>query len=209
MLPRSLTAFDGEETSAFYERPIRQLAEFFSARESTLEPFSRQWLRVQLSLRSYLTSLLFERAAVDDCLQEVALLAWRKGPKDLDDRAFLAWCIACAKRVGANEIRRKTRSRLRLLPPDLMDALADAVAEAELQEPTEAPTRLAALRTCLERLDPRQRRLLEIRYASKKPADLKKQAGLLGRSMDAIYKRLERLRAVLRACVEKSLDSPE
>lgn len=206
MSPHLLALFD-DENPLGYEQKLRQIGEVFSGGKSAAEPFSRQWANVRISLRSYLASLLFERSAVDDCLQEVAILAWRKGPRDVDDRAFLAWCIACAKRVGANEIRRKTRSRLRLLPLDLMDDLANAVAEAELEDPAEAPVRLEALRGCLEKLDAQQRRLLEIRYASENSADLRKQAGALGKSIDAIYKRLERLREVLRNCVIRTLNS--
>src|SRR5690606_893984 len=103
-----------------------------------LTEFPDRWTRVQLSVRAYLLSRLFDRVVVDDCLQEVAILAWRKAPRKLDDRAFLGWCIACARRVSANEIRRKGRSRLSPLSPDVLEDLADGVAAEELRELGEA-----------------------------------------------------------------------
>ena len=173
------------------------------------EQFTAQWATAQLSVRAFLTSYLSDRSVVDDCIQEVALLAWKKGPEDGPPEAFLGFCIACAKRIAMGEVRKKYRNKLRLLDPEIVTSLADTVASLEHQEPAPPIERISALRGCLEKLGPDSRRLLEIRYSAKDPSALKREAQSGKKSMDAIYKTLERLRAKLRDCVDSKSSQPE
>lgn len=164
--------------------------------------FTRQWEEAQLSVRAYLNSFLSDRSAVDDCIQEVALLAWKKGPRpDAGREAFTGFCIACAKRIAMGEVRKKYRNRLRLLSPDIVANLADTVAEMEMAETASPALRISALQSCLDSLEPAPRRLLDLRYTSKDPAALQREAKATGKSIDALYKKLERLRTLLRECV--------
>ncbi|MBK1882809.1 sigma-70 family RNA polymerase sigma factor [Luteolibacter pohnpeiensis] len=173
------------------------------------EAFTALWAEAQLSVRAFLTSYLSDRSVVDDCIQEVALLAWKKGPQDSTPEAFLGFCIACAKRIAMGEVRKKYRSKLRLLDPEIISSLADTVVSQELQETTPPVERLSALRRCMDKLGPEPRRLLETRYFSKDPTALKRIAESGGKSMDAIYKKLERLRSRLRDCVDAKSSQSE
>lgn len=172
------------------------------AAEPEAVKFTARWARAQLSVRAYLNSFLSDRSAIDDCVQEVALLAWKKGPgEEAGEDAFLGFSLACAKRIAMNEVRKKYRTRLRLLSPDVVASLSDAVAAQELAEPVAPVERISALQSCLEALEPAPRRLLDLRYASKDPTALQQEARSTGKSIDALYKKLERLRTLLRDCV--------
>ncbi|MEO5916500.1 MAG: sigma-70 family RNA polymerase sigma factor [Luteolibacter sp.] len=172
--------------------------------QANAEDFTLHWSRTQLSVRAFLNSYLSDRSSVDDCIQEVALLAWKKGPRGhAENEPFLAFCLACARRIAMAQVRKKYRNRFQMLSPDTIASLADTVATMEQQEVREATVRISSLQSCLDSLEPAPRRLLELRYSSKDQTALQKEAKSTGKSMDAIYKKLERLRALLRECVTR------
>jgi RNA polymerase sigma factor (sigma-70 family) len=177
--------------------------------QSNVEDFTFHWARAQLSVRAFLVGYLSDRSSIDDCIQEVALLAWKKGPRGTaETEHFLAFCLACARRIAMGEIRKKYRNRACPLSEETAASLADTVARMEQQESRDAAARISALQGCLESLEPGPRRLLELRYSSKDQTALQKESKATGKSMDAIYKKLERLRALLKDCVtRKSITS--
>jgi DNA-directed RNA polymerase specialized sigma24 family protein len=146
---------------------------------------------------------------LDDCVQEVAVIAWKKGPMDEGDSAFLGHVLATARLIGLAAIRKKQDSRLQALSPEVAVALAEKVAAQEEAEQDSANQRLAALRQCLGKLEPEPRALLEARYFSEGGERVKAEAQRLGKSLDALYKKLERLRDLLRACVSAQLKTLE
>ncbi len=173
--------------------------------ESSLnQRFSQQWEAAHVSVRAFLTSFLSTRSIIDDCVQEVALLAWRKGPVDADPDRFKAFCLVCARRVAQSEIRRKYRVRNRHMLVETLARIAEAAARAE-PSGSEAAERMAALRGCLGQLDDGNRQLLHLRYAADDPTALRKEAAKARLSVDAIYKKLERLRTALRNCVARKM----
>jgi RNA polymerase sigma-70 factor (ECF subfamily) len=170
--------------------------------QADAEDFTHHWSRTQLSVRAFLTSFLSDRSSVDDCIQEVALLAWKKGPRGhAENEPFLAFCLACARRIGMAQVRKKYRSGRYLLSTETLASLGDTVATMEQQEMRDAEARISSLQSCLDSLEPGPRKLLELRYSSKDHTALQKEAKSTGKSMDAIYKKLERLRTLLRECV--------
>jgi len=73
-------------------------------------------------------------------------------------------------------------------------------------DPGPSHRRLDALKLCLDGLDPMQRELLDARYekagVGKTVADLAEERGC---KMEALYKRLERIRTSLQSCIVKRL----
>jgi RNA polymerase sigma factor (sigma-70 family) len=171
--------------------------------ERKLLVFTHQWTRHQASVRAYLASFLGNSIAVDDALQEVAVVVWQKGPWDNDASAFLGYCLACARRIALAARRKLGDTRMELLSPEAATALADRVAFQEQQDAPPSSERVHALRKCLKKIKPEQRALLESRYSGESREDLRAFAKRGGKSMDALYKTLERLRELLRACVER------
>ncbi|GAA5481922.1 sigma factor [Haloferula sargassicola] len=177
--------------------------ELSSQREA--EEFERHWLDVQPSVRAFLTGYLSDRSIVDDCVQEVALLAWKKGPVREGPERLLAFSLACAKRIAMSEVRRTYRTRRRMLAVKTLASLAELAAEQEREEMDLKASLTAALRGCLDELDAEPRRLLDLRYVSKDRRALTKEAKSRGYTTDAVYKKLERIRALLRDCVTRKL----
>ena len=166
--------------------------------------FQSLWSSSRVSLGAYLSCLLPNRSMIDDCMQEVALLAWQKGPKERGPDEFLAYCMGCAKRVAKVAIRKQRIGRLEFLSPDVAQSLAESVASLSVPG-NEADQRLLALRSCLESLDAKQRGILDARYNRQGLDSLKLEASKNQRSMDSIYKQLERIRTSLRNCVSKKI----
>ena len=182
--------------SADHSSVAREHAEMAEVRE-----FSRQWVRAQPSVRAYLRSLLGRSPALDDCLQDVAMVVWKKGPKNVEPNEFLAFSLACAKRISLAKIRRNARDQITILDPEVACALADVVAAQEQACSSGPLEKIFALRQCVDSLGDEHKRLLQLRYFSDDPAALKKEAEFLKKSLDGLYKRLERLRTLLRDCV--------
>lgn len=171
--------------------------------ERKLFVFTQLWTLHQGSVQAYLASFLGNSLEVDDALQEVAMVVWQKGPWDEEPAAFLGYCLACARRIALAARRKQGDNRLELLSPEVASALADRVAFQEQQEEAPSGERVLALRHCLKKVKPEQRALLESRYSGDSKDELRAFAKRGGKSMDALYKTLERLRELLRACVER------
>ena len=71
----------------------------------------------------------------------------------------------------------------------------------------EAEDRRIALRTCLERIEGRRRRVLEMRYGEN--AKVGEIAQQLGMSTDGVSVMLHRIRSVLFGCIQKQLAKSE
>ncbi|MCW1922497.1 hypothetical protein OKA05_08015 [Luteolibacter arcticus] len=171
--------------------------------------FSEYWQQSHRSVRAYLASFVPDGSLLDDCVQEVALVAWRKGPLDDGDQAFLHHALACARHIGMAARRKFHGSRLQLLAPDVAQSLADAVAAQERPASTEPTDRVEALRHCIGRLSADQQALIRLRYGDESPSELSKEAQRAGKTLETLYKRLERLRALLRDCVTRQLTPSE
>ena len=190
------------------QRPVETTgpARAIAAESSRAIAFSDLWTHCQPTVRAYLASFLPDPSILDDCLQEVAVIAWRKGPVNDGKSAFLGHCLACARRIGLAAMRKKRNDRLLLLSPDVAEALADTVAQRELAA-MQAPTqRIDALRRCIGQLKPEHRKLIEVRYGIKPAGSVAGEAVRQGKSSDSMYKRLERLRKLLRQCVARRSD---
>ena len=165
--------------------------------------FTQQWTQHQSVLRAYLASFLGSSTAVDDALQEVALVVWQKGPLESGPSEFLAYSLACARRIALAASRKQGDTRLELLSPEAATMLADQVVFQEQQDAGAPDELMHALRKCLQKVKPEDRELLESRYAGESREELPVHSKRVGKSMDSLYKTLERLRERLRACVER------
>src|SRR5947209_8271641 len=114
--------------------------------------FMALFLRHQAELKAFIGSLVRDRHARDDLLQEVALVLWEKFSAYDPGRSFGAW----ARGIAANKVMQRWEKAGRLpLPfaPAAIQALLDAF------ERTEASTSAhgVALERCLEDLPEKSR----------------------------------------------------
>jgi RNA polymerase sigma factor (sigma-70 family) len=116
------------------------------------EAFLRLFTRCEPELRAFVRSCLPRLQDVDEVMQEVSLVAWRKFG-DLDDRGrFAPWACLIARYEILKYRRTHARNRL-LLDESVIEALADeAAAEMPLHQ-----RRLEALEACFDKLAPARR----------------------------------------------------
>ena len=84
----------------------------------------------------------------------------------------------------------------------MVQRLAEAADRIEEERP--AFDQRSALNACLEQLPPASRRLIAMRYDGS-AADARELAARFGRSVQAIYAQIKRIKAALRECVERRL----
>jgi RNA polymerase sigma-70 factor (ECF subfamily) len=162
------------------------------------EQFLTLFLQHEADLRAFIAALVRDRHVREDLFQEVALVLWRQFPTYQAERSFGAW----ARGIAANKIlqRRSVDARFPLaLAPEAIDAVLAAYQRTE--EKTNRWTE--ALHYCLERLSQSARQFLALRYRDElKPAEIAQRTG---RTLDAVYQTLSRLRAKLDACIRRRL----
>ncbi len=131
----------------------------------------------------------------EDVLQEVAVsVAKNYGSYD-PARPFVAWALGIARNHMLMYFRRYHRSRL-VFSDQLMATIGQ-----HLETLTENPAdrRREALHTCINQLDDRRRRLIEMRYSS--GLSVNEIADSLGKSVAAVKGSLHRVRKALERCV--------
>ena len=162
------------------------------------EQFVRLLTEHQTRLYGYVFSLVGDHSRAADGVQEVNLVLWRKVHEFDTTKPFLPWAFAIARFQVLAHLRNHQRDRL-LLDAEVVDTLSD---EVERQSNQLEPVR-TALRTCLQRLTPNNRELIEHRYLrSMSIADV---ATSTNRTVTAIKVALLRIRRQLAECVEKRL----
>ncbi len=165
--------------------------------EKTHEQFVAQFVASQGSLRSYIQTLVGYSADADDVMQELSLTLWREYEHYDQRRPFIAWAFGIAK----NHIARwRTKSAInrRRFSPEAEAALA--VAYEQLED--ELRERRTVLADCMERLGQQAHQLLDQRYQQK--FDLIKMAELHKSTVNAINKKLGRIRQVLIDCTGRT-----
>jgi DNA-directed RNA polymerase specialized sigma24 family protein len=167
--------------------------------------FSGLWLIALPHVRACLVVFLGDVDEVNDAVQEVALLAWRKAPLEAAPSGFVSYTLGCARRVALATRRKMRDKRLLFLSPEAATAICDA-RDARLVEESEVHlTMLAALRGCLSELKPHQQELLVVRYSSAGATGLHELAARQNIRVEALYKKLERLRVALRHSLARRL----
>lgn len=163
------------------------------------EIFVRALSRYERVVRAYIRGAGISRPEdVDEIVQEVSLIAWRKFDQLDDVNEFPRWaCVIARHRVL--EFRRN-RFRDRLV---LSEQVFDLLLEEALDETERHEARLRQLERCLDELPPASRKLVTAAYAP--GASIDELARSAGKKANALYQQLWRLRQLLRKCVEDAM----
>jgi RNA polymerase sigma-70 factor (ECF subfamily) len=188
--------------SADNDRDQREpVAAVEGARESAKNKlFLRLFLQNERRLYAYILTLLPHRADADDILQEASLVLWDKFDENNPPADFAAWGCRIAYFKVLDFLKKTQRTRVHF-----SQAMLERVAETAVEQ---APTlqldeRRAALAGCIEKLNPRDRDLLGLRFAD--GATTQSTAVQAGRSVEAVYKALAKIRQALFDCVTRAL----
>lgn len=162
------------------------------------EIFVRLFVQHEGRLRGFLRTLLRDWNDVDEVMQETSLVAWRKFAVFDPDTNFMAWAAAIARFEALKHLRKQSRDRL-----VFNDEILDLLAEESLDEVDSLELHRHALGKCLEKLDARQKELLQLAYQP--GVKFHEVAAQAGKSAQAFYKTIQRMRASLLQCAEKQM----
>lgn len=152
----------------------------------------------QPTLYRFIRSLLPDANAAHDVLQEANLVLWQKSDEFRPELNFIGWACTIA-RFQVLAYRRDRGREQQIFDQSLFDELADKAAE---RLAARADGQLEALERCLQKLALREREFIEERYAE--GGSVKRMAERERSTVNAVSRRLFRLRQILRKCVEHS-----
>ena len=162
--------------------------------------FLRLFLENERQLYAYILTLLANRADADDVLQDASMVMWDKFDEQRPPVNFAAWGCRIAYFKILDFFKKRQRSRVQF-----SQAMLERVAETAIEQADclRLDERREALADCLEKLSPMDRELLALRFSP--GATTQSTAARVGRSVDAIYKTLAKIRLALFDCVNNGL----
>ena len=160
--------------------------------------FTQRFSECERAMRAFAYSLVPNREDVNDIIQETLKELWRSFDKFDTGRPFLPWANQFVYRQVLMH-RRSTAIRLKYTFSE--ETLRRMVDEQPSLERDDALS--DALDGCLQGLKADHRELIRLRYYTGE--SLKDVAKRAGKNPDSIYKKIQRIRAVLQQCVAKRL----
>jgi len=162
------------------------------------ESFVRALSLHERVIRAYIRGAgIWRPEDVDEIIQEVSLIAWKKFDQLDKVEEFPRWACVIA-RYQVLEFRRQ-RARDRLI---LNDRVFELLGEEGLEETTHNELLLRCLEHCLEKLPANGRELVQSVYEHGIAVD--ELAQKAGQQANALYQKLWRIRQALRKCVEQA-----
>lgn len=162
------------------------------------EHFVQQLAEHQNRLYGYVFSLVGDHVKTADVVQETNLVLWRKVNEFQIDKPFLPWAFAIARFQVLAHLRDRKRDRC-LLDTELVETLSRTIE----QQSEQLDSTRSALRSCLQRLNDDQRRLIELRYFGQCSID--DVAAAVGKKPGATKVAILRVRRILAGCIERRL----
>jgi RNA polymerase sigma-70 factor (ECF subfamily) len=161
--------------------------------------FIRLLMENERRIYAYVLTLLGNNADAEDVLQETSMTLWDKFSEfDQVDGNFIAWSFKIAYFTAQNHRRKQCRSRVHF-----SDSLVESISNRSTKIVSVLDQRRELLAVCIEKLSDGERRLLQLRYEV--GASVESAAADSGKSVQAIYKALSRLRTALFECVNRGM----
>jgi RNA polymerase sigma-70 factor (ECF subfamily) len=170
--------------------------------DDKVQLFSRLLVANQRRLYGFILTLVHDRAAAEDILQDVSSLLWQKFDKFEPGTDFAAWGMAVSRLTILNWRRKQKK-----VPLPLDDQQFALLADEAVAVSCQHEARQAALHECLQNVDASGRELLASRFEMSR--SVTSIADQLGRSRVAIYKRLNRIQSLLLDCINEKLQAEE
>jgi RNA polymerase sigma-70 factor (ECF subfamily) len=163
--------------------------------EAQTEQFAVLWVKVQPALSAFVRSLIPDFQQTEEVLQRIAVTLVRKFDQYDPKRPFAAWAIGVAKFEVLYFRRERATDR-----HVFNDEIVDEIALGYQRFAADADPFREALERCLQQLDGRSKKAIELRYVN----ELKSQAVAreMGLSPGAVRMLLCRVRQSLRECIE-------
>ncbi len=155
----------------------------------------------ELALMAFVRSCIYDSGAAEDLVQETFLAAWRQLTEYDESTPFAHWLRGIAKnKILAHYRNSATAGRhVRILDPATIAAVADEFERLIPRRGDAMAETLGALEECLAALSAFDHEVVRRVYHHGQTC--RGIADQLGKTADAIRKRLQRARAQLRDCI--------
>ena len=160
------------------------------------EAFLKLFTASDAALRAYVRALVPTRDDAAEVMQEVSLVLWRKFDEYQRHEDFRRWAFGVARFAVLAWRRDRARDRL-VLSEGTLELLAEEMAD----DASRLESQRSALESCLGNLQEDQRSLLRAAYVP--GAKMDRLAEESGRTVQSLYKALQRIRARLLDCVRR------
>lgn len=162
---------------------------------------ARLLMQHRTNLYAYIFACVRNHPDAEDILQNVSVAVMESLGQVNDESGFVPW----AREVARRRILALQRSQRRWQPvdPEVVARLAEVAALNECAP--ESSHLRAALMACLEKLPADNQRLIAMRYDGS-VKDIAELANQFGRSVQAVYAQIKRIKAILRDCVSHRLE---
>ena len=169
-----------------------------SKQPSDLQDLVALMTQFQGRLYSYILSLLGDVNAANDVLQETNIVLWKESRQFVPGSNFKAWSFRVAHFQCMAFRQKQLRDKV-VFSDELVAALA--VESKDLDE--RYAEREAALERCLEKIQPRSREALRLRYAEEQAVT--DMAKIMNCNSNTVSQLLFRARQWLIACVKREI----
>lgn len=157
----------------------------------------------QKVIHAFILYLVPNRADADDILQDTLTEMWNKFEEYRDGTNFVSWAVTIARFKVYHFLRSSNRC-CRLSEETLERLQEEAHTEPGLRYFQE---RIEVLKDCVTRLPDKEQRMLRLRY--ERNLTFEGVAERFGVSMQAAYKAISQIHAILAKCVQRTLRSQE
>jgi RNA polymerase sigma-70 factor (ECF subfamily) len=158
------------------------------------EALVRRLLAQRGMLLGYISSFVRDAHLAEDLFQDVTLVILRKGAELADPEGFAPWARKIARLEVLNALRKRERA-----PQPLDGAVLDLLDGHWTEGERDASPAADALRSCLGRLSPRARRLVDLRYRD--GVSGKELAARVAQPLNTVYVALARIHRALSDCL--------
>jgi RNA polymerase sigma-70 factor (ECF subfamily) len=162
------------------------------------ERFLQLFLAHERRIFGFLLALVPSWSDAEDLLQEASVVMWRKLDEFEPGTDFAAWALSIARYQVLSHRKKQRRERV-FFSERTLEMLADEMVALGPGD----DARRDALEHCITRLNPRDRELIRLRYLP--GATTQAVAERLGRSIQAVYKSLNKIHEHLLACIRRTL----
>jgi RNA polymerase sigma-70 factor (ECF subfamily) len=160
--------------------------------------FLSLFLRSEREVFRYVAALVPNLTDAEDIVQQTALSLWEKFDSYDQSQPFTPWACRFALYEALHWIDRHQKWKALLA-----GGLAEELTNRREQLLPELECRLKHLEGCLNKLPPEHRDLVEGYYHRRNGIEALAESA--GRSVDATYKSLQRIRHSLRTCIEAAV----
>lgn len=170
------------------------------------DPEHREFVRLltgaQRRIYAYILTLVPDRNAAEDILQDTNLALWEQADRFAMGTNFVAWACRVAHFTVLTARKRNTRQRLRFDDTVLERLAAESIDRGALFE-----DRREALMQCMEALSADEQKLIARRYRSaERVQDIAED---VGKTPAAVSQSLLRLRTALLRCIDRAVEAEE